>query len=152
MPYGVVNESQAKRTFQPRTMYALREAQGISQMELARVAGIGNRITIYRWEKEDDPTRPSDEQLEKIAERLGVNVDVFFEEMDYEWRVLFENDLKAFCIKVFDSENHQEQRLALEIWKHLFPDPIEIKDTIDKSVRSALAQAFMTNGKSEDDK
>ena len=152
MPYGVTKETQAKRKFQPRTMYALREVQGISQMDLARAAGIRNRISVYRWEKEDDPSTPSDKQLELIAEKLGVKVDVFFEEMDYEWRTLFETDLKAFCIRVFDSENPQEQRLALEIWKHLFPDPVEIKEKIDKSVRSALAQAFMTNGKSDNDK
>lgn len=103
-------------------------------MDVAVAAGLRNRMSVYQWESLTHPDVPTKTQLQKIAKFLNVKVEVFYKEITVEFRQLFESDLEAFCLRIFGDSNaeHHDKRLAIEIWKHLCPEPLPIDTDNDK--------------------
>lgn len=117
------------KIFQPRTFASIRLASGKTQLEVAIAAGLNNRISVWQWENSDSDKEPKPDQAEKVAKYLGVDVNMFYQELSAEFRELFESNIEAFCISAFESDSDPDrvaQRMAIDIWKHMYPEPINI--------------------------
>lgn len=126
------------KVFQPRTLAALRLANGKTQMDVARAAGIANRMSVCLWEKEDSDRNPSEKQVARIAAFLGCSADVFYEEIDADFREMFTSDVKAFCLAAMEGKDKHLKRMALDMFKHLFPE--SFKAEIDVKISDATKQ------------
>ena len=108
--------------FQPKTLKALREMQGMPQGALARAMGYAHRMTIWQWESPTHKSVPNEEQIEQLGKIFNVNPKVFTQALDAEFKELVDEDIKAFVIAALTSDNTSERRLALEFYKHAYPE------------------------------
>lgn len=56
-----------------------RESQGLTKAELARRVGVSPEA-VSQWEREENGTSPTVENVEKIADAVGVSMSKFWNE------------------------------------------------------------------------
>lgn len=77
-----------------KTLYELRTKKGLSQKQLADLAGV-SQTAIYHWEKGE--RNPKFEALNKIADVLGVSINELMPDTDYN-RVLGDKASTAYSV------------------------------------------------------
>lgn len=113
-----------------RVMKYYRQLQNMSQEDLSKESGI-NLSTIKKYEV--GIRNPKHEQLEKIAEALGINVNHFY---DTEYKTV--GDLLSTIISI-DKQTGLEFVAAKDDKGNYDPDSIQITFK-DKNVKKALAE------------
>ena len=115
-------------SFQPRTLRGIRLMHGVSQITLARAVGLRQRHSVRAWEKPDNDKVPSEEQLRRIAEFFSLPVEAFKQPLDVKFKEVMKGDIEDYCVRAINSENTFENRLALDFFRHAFPESWEEKE------------------------
>ncbi|MCY4584391.1 MAG: helix-turn-helix transcriptional regulator [Chloroflexi bacterium] len=122
----------AKRTYQPKVLKSLMIMNNFNQTYVARQVSVST-TTVGRWVSETWKATPTPEHLEALAELFDVDTDTFFKPITFDFRDLFETNMKSFMQAAIQADNTAERRLALEMYKHLFPNPVE-EDEYDPDI------------------
>ena len=134
-----------KLKFQGPTLKMYREAHGFTQMQLALVAGLRNRISVAMWEDPKKDNAPADHQIQAIADTFDVSVNVFYQPFDLEFKELWDSDIKAFCIRAMNGDDMFAKRLALDFYKHVYRGEWEDKKAVEQSEGMSLADFMGQN-------
>ena len=112
--------------FRGETLRAIREHMAYTQQQLAM--GIGCHVnTIMKWEH--NRTTPNDERIRQLSEFLYCDPDDFSQDFLEKFRPHAESTLRAMFNRAANAESVNERKLALAIYRTLYPEPVE--DVLD---------------------
>lgn len=103
----------------------------MTQAEVARAIGQKDPRIYGRWER-GEATPRKDNQI-KLAEAFGCEVEEFYVNYEEEFRTNATTMLVNLYKKNILSEDPKLQRIAVAIFQHMFPNPLEIKADVTVS-------------------
>ena len=118
------NSNNLKHTFHPSALkYYRRVVYGMSVDELAIKLKVHPQ-TVSNWEH--GSRSPSEKNLALLAKAFRCSVEDLCTEILHDFRETALDSIQAKFHYFIKSKNPKEARVAIDIYKHLFPEPLKV--------------------------
>jgi len=132
-----------EKKFNPETLRTIRMLMNLRILEVADAIGV-SRMSIMNWES--GRITPKEIHQKLLAKLYRVNVEDFYDEFDVDFRDIATKSVKELFLRNIELENPKYQVIALDIYKHLYPEPTKVEMDLNITEAEEQDQSLLEPG------